>query len=127
MSTAANARPAAVRRSFDSPDETRSADKTRVEVVDLGGVTAMRGTFESGWRWSECVKPVAGTESCQVAHLGYVAAGRMAIRMDDGAEVEYGPGDVGAIPPGHETWVVGDEACVFIDFQGGETYAKPQG
>src|SRR5215204_7639036 len=82
MSTAANARPAAVRKSFDSPDETRSADKTRVEVVDLGGVTAMRGTFGPGWRWSECVKPVAGTESCQVAHLGYVASGRMAIRMD---------------------------------------------
>ena len=126
MSTAADARPQLVRKSFDTPDETRSADKTKVEVVDLGGVTAMRATFEPGWRWSECMKPVAGTESCQVAHTGYVASGRMAIRMDGGEELEYGPGDVGVIPPGHEAWVVGDEACVFIDFQGGENYAKPR-
>ena len=126
MSTPANAGASLVRKSFDSPDEIRTPRKTKVEVVDLGGVTAMRGTFEPGWKWSECMKPVAGTESCQVAHTGYVASGRMAIRMDDGAEVEYGPGDVGVIPPGHEAWVVGDDACVFIDFQGGETYAKPQ-
>ena len=126
MSTAPVPQSAAVRKNFDAADETRTASKTKVDVVDLGGVTAMRGTFEPGWKWSECVKPVAGTESCQVAHLGYVAAGRMAIRMDDGAEVEYGPGDVGVIPPGHEAWVVGEDACVFIDFQGGEAYAKPQ-
>jgi hypothetical protein len=126
MSTAPVPRPEAVRKSFETPDETRTADRTKVEVVDLGGVTAMRATFEPGWKWSECMKPVAGTESCQVAHLGYVESGRMAIRMDDGAEIEYGPGEVGVIPPGHEAWVVGDDACVFIDFQGGETYAKPQ-
>ena len=127
MSTAPVPQSATVKKSFDAADETRTASKTKVDVVDLGGVTAMRGTFEPGWKWSECVKPVAGTESCQVAHMGYVAAGRMMIRMDDGTEHEFGPGDVGTIPPGHDAWVVGDDACVFIDFQGGETYAKPQG
>src|ERR1043165_6023088 len=110
MSTAPVPQPAAVRKSFDSPDETRSADKAKVEVVDLSGLTAMRATFEPGWKWSECMKPVAGTESCQVAPTGYVASGRMIIRMDDGTEHEFGPGDVGVIPPGHEAWVVGDES-----------------
>jgi uncharacterized cupin superfamily protein len=127
MSTAPVPQSATVRKNFDAADETRTASKTKVEVVDLGAVTAMRGTFEPGWKWSECVKPVAGTESCQVAHTGYVASGRMMIRMDDGTEHEFGPGDVGTIPPGHDAWVVGDDACVFIDFQGGEIYAKPQG
>lgn len=113
------------RRRFDQPDETRSPEKATVEVVKLGEVTAMRARFEPGWRWSECMKPVAGTESCQVAHLFHVISGRMAVRMDDGSEAEFGPGDVGSIPPGHDAWVVGDEPWIAIDFQGGATYAKP--
>ncbi len=116
-----------VRKRFDAPDETRTAEKAKVEVVNLGDVAAMRGRFEPGWKWSECIKPVVGTESCQVAHLGYIISGRMTVRMDDGTEHELRAGDALAIPPGHDAWVVGDEPAVIIDFQGGGVYAKPQG
>jgi uncharacterized cupin superfamily protein len=114
------------RKNFDKPEETRSVDKGKIEIVKLGDTTAMRVRFEPGWRWSECVKPVVGTPSCQVAHLMHVVSGRMRVRMDDGAEVEFGPGDVGVIPPGHDAWIVGGEAFVGIDLQGGEAYAKRQ-
>ncbi|MBV9492036.1 MAG: cupin domain-containing protein [Verrucomicrobia bacterium] len=114
-----------VKKNFEVPEETRPIDKGKVEVVDLGSTKAMRVTFEPGWRWSECIKPLAGTESCQVGHLVYVLSGRMVIRMDDGSQTELGPGDVGVIPPGHDAWVTGDEPCVSIDFQGAATYAKP--
>jgi quercetin dioxygenase-like cupin family protein len=113
-----------VKKSFDSPEETRPMKKGKAEVVDLGGMTAMRVTFEPGWRWSECVKPIVGTQSCQVGHLVHVISGRMAVRMDDGSEGEFGPGDVGVIPPGHDAWIVGNEPFVAIDFQGGAMYAK---
>jgi hypothetical protein len=113
-----------VNKSFSSPEETRAIDKGRVEVLDLGGAQVMRATFEPGWKWSECVKPVAGTDSCQVAHLVYGVSGRMKVRMDDGTEVEVGPGDVTRIEPGHDAWVVGDEPYVAVDFQGGANYAK---
>ncbi len=113
-------------KSFDSPEETRKVDKGKVEVLNLGGVQVMRATFQPGWKWSECVKPVAGTDSCQVSHLIYTVSGRMIVRMDDGSETEIKPGDVTAIPPGHDAWIVGDEPYVGIDFQGGGQYAKPQ-
>jgi uncharacterized cupin superfamily protein len=116
-----------IRKSFAAPEETRPIDKGKVEIVQLGDVTAMRATFQPGWRWSECLKAIAGTDSCQVAHMGYVITGRMRVRMDDGTEEEFGPGDVGVIPPGHDAWIVGNEPMVFIDFQGGGTYAKSQG
>jgi uncharacterized cupin superfamily protein len=113
-----------VKKSFQSPEETRPADKAKIEFVNLGNVTAMRGTFEPGWSWSACMKPMAGTASCQVAHLGYMVQGRMRIRMDDGSEEEIGPGDVAVIPAGHDAWIVGNEQAVFIDFQGGSLNAK---
>jgi hypothetical protein len=116
-----------VKRSFQTPEETRPFDKGRIEVVKLGDITAMRATLEPGRCWSECVKPIAGTDSCQVPHMGYMVSGSMGVRMDDGSEEEFGPGEVGMIPPGHDAWVVGNEAVVFIDFQGGGVYAKPQG
>jgi len=112
------------KKSFDSPEETRSVDKGSVEILNLGGTQVMRATFQPGWKWSECVRPVAGTDSCEVAHLVYVNSGRMAVRMDDGSEVEIGPGDVAQIPPGHDAWIVGDEPCVVIDWQGFTDYAK---
>ena len=113
------------KKSLDHPDETRPVDKGSVEIVELDGATVMRTTFQPGWRWSECVKPVVGTPSCQVGHLMHVVSGRMGVRMDDGSEVEFGPGDVGVIPPGHDAWIVGNESFVGIDFQGGAVYAKP--
>ena len=112
-------------KSFDSPDETRPfADKGSAAAVSLASGTALKGTFEPGWRWSEHVKPIADTDSCQAAHLGYVLSGRMHIVMDDGTEGEVGPGDAVSIPPGHDAWTVGDEACVLVDFGQVGDYAK---
>ena len=112
-------------KSFDSPDETRPFEgKGQAEVVNIAGQNIGRGTFEPGWRWSENVKPIAGTDSCKVSHLAYCLSGRMRIDMDDGSEVEIGPGDVVAIPPGHDAEVVGDDACVLVDFGEFGDYAK---
>jgi uncharacterized cupin superfamily protein len=114
------------KKNFNSPEETRDVDKGKVEVLNLGGAQVMRATFQPGWKWSECVKPIVGTDSCEVSHLVYTISGRMAVRMDDGKEIEIGPGDVASIPAGHDAWIVGQEAYVGIDFQGGSNYAKPQ-
>ncbi|HET8948947.1 MAG TPA: cupin domain-containing protein [Solirubrobacteraceae bacterium] len=113
-------------RDFDSPDESRTPDKTRVDVVRMGGTTAARLTLEPGWRWSECVKPVVGGESCQVRHVGFVQSGRMAVRHDDGTEVEIEPGRAYVIEPGHDAWVLGDDRFVGFEFEAkaAEEYAK---
>jgi quercetin dioxygenase-like cupin family protein len=113
-------------RDFDSPDETRTPDKTRVEVVRLGGATAARFTFAPGWRWSECVKPVAGTDTCQARHVGVVHEGRLGVRHDDGTEVELSPGDAYVIEPGHDAWVIGDGRFAGYEFESrsAEEYAR---
>lgn len=115
----------ALKKSLASPDETRKFPKGRMELVNVGDLTFGKGTFEPGWKWSECVKPIAKTEQCMVHHNGYVVSGRMRVRMADGAETEVGPGDVVVIPPGHDAWTVGNEACVLYDFAGARIYAKP--
>ena len=110
-------RPSAVGRSrFESPDEVREfTDGTgRVELVDLNGHAVGRGTSSRG----------GGTDSCQDEHIGYVLEGRMALRMDDGTEREFGPGETFHMPPGHDAWIVGDEACVLLDFGGLKGYAQ---
>jgi hypothetical protein len=114
------------KKSFGSPDEHRTPDKTEVDVVDLGSVKAARMTLQPGWRWSECIKPVAGTESCQVHHVGTVTAGQLRVRHNDGTELEVGPGDAYVIEPGHDAWVVGSEPFVAYEFdsQAAETYAR---
>jgi hypothetical protein len=112
-------------KSLDSPDETRPFEgKGHADVVKLGGTVVGRAVFEPGWRWSENVKPIAKTDSCQSHHLGYCISGRMRIFMGDGSEAMIGPGDAFEIPPGHDAEVVGDEACVNIDFGGFGDYAK---
>jgi hypothetical protein len=111
-------------KSFDDPDETRTPDKTKVDVVRLGGATVARFTFQPGWRWSECVKPVVGTDSCQVRHVGAIVAGRIHVVHNDGTEGEVGPGDAFVIEPGHDAWVVGDEAAVSLEFESADTYAR---
>ena len=112
-------------KNFESPDEVRPFEgKGEAKVLQIGGHTVGRGTFEPGWKWSNDLKPIAGTDSCQVSHLGYVMSGRMRVFMDDGSEGEAGPGDVVAIPPGHDAEVVGDEACVVLDFGEFGDYAK---
>ncbi|MQA73369.1 MAG: cupin domain-containing protein [Solirubrobacterales bacterium] len=112
-------------KSLDFPDELRPfVAKGEVAVVRLGEATIGRGVAEPGWRWSEHVKPLAGTDSCRERHTGYVISGRMHIVMDDGVEGEAGPGDAFVIPPGHDAWIVGSEPCVFLDFTGMESYAE---
>ena len=115
------------RRRFEDTTDIRpfADDKGRLAMVDLDGMAVGKAVFEPGWRWSEHVKPIAGTDSCQTAHLGYVVSGRMHVVMDDGSEGECGPGDAVHIAPGHDAWIVGDEACVFIDFGQIHDYAKP--
>ena len=112
-------------RDFGSPDETRTPDKTRVDVVRMGGTTAARMTFEPGWRWSECVKPVAGTDTCQLNHVGYAVEGQIVVRLEDGTEQVIQAGDSYTIPPGHDAWVVGNERFVGIEVMSAEQYAKP--
>jgi uncharacterized cupin superfamily protein len=114
-------------KNFSKPDEVRSFDKGKVELVNLGDSVVGRATFEPGWRWSTCVKPVANTNSCEAAHFAYQVSGIMRIRMDDGTEMELKPGDVNVIPSGHDAWVVGNEPVVTVDFQGMSTYAKGAG
>ena len=115
-----------MKKSFELPDEVRPIPKGKVEVVKLGDVAVIRDTFEPGWRWSESVKPMAKTDSCQVYHLLYVISGRLANRMDDGSTLEIGPGEVAVVPPGHDGWVVGDKPCVLLDFGGSSVYGKPK-
>jgi hypothetical protein len=102
---------------FDSADETRTPEKTRVDVVRIGDTTAARMTFEPGWKWSECVQPVAGTDSCQLRHVGFVGSGRLVVRHEDGTELELSAGDAYVIEPGHDAWVDGDERFVGYEFE----------
>jgi hypothetical protein len=115
-----------VAKPFDSPDETRAPDKTSVQVVDLGGVKAARMTLEPGWRWSECIKPVAGTDSCQARHVGTVVSGTLHVRHDDGAETDLSAGSAYRIEAGHDAWVVGNEPFVAYEFESSTaaTYAS---
>ena len=111
-------------RAFDAPDETRTPDKTRVEVVRTGAATAARLAFDPGWKWSECVKPVAGTERCQVHHVGYAVAGRLTVRLPDGREEPIRAGQSYTIPPGHDAWVEGDEPFVGLEVVSAEQFAR---
>ena len=115
-------------KNVNSPDEVRQfAGNGHANVLQIGGHPVLYGTFEPGWRWSENLKPIAGTDSCQVDHVGYVVSGRMTIKMDDGTEHECRPGEAFHIPPGHDAWTEGDEACVMVDFGGLHGYAQPSG
>jgi quercetin dioxygenase-like cupin family protein len=98
--------------------------KGQLEVVESGTGMVGRATFEPGWKWSQHVKPIAGTDSCQAAHMGFVISGQMTVVMDDGSKADFGPGDVMIAPPGHDAWTVGNDPCVVIDWQGVADYAK---
>ena len=113
-------------RDFESPDETRTPEKTQVNVVRMGDTTAARFTFEPGWKWSECVKPVAGTDTCQARHVGVVQSGSIHVVHDDGTEMDLSAGDAYVIEPGHDAWVVGDDAFVGFEFESkaAEEFAK---
>ena len=111
-------------KSHNSPDELRTPKKTRVEVVRLPGYTLGRLNFEPGWKWSECIKPVVGTESCQNSHVGYAVSGRLTVKLNDGTQKTFEPGMSYTIPPGHDAWVEGDERFVCIEVMSAEQYAK---
>lgn len=112
-------------KSFVSPEDKRPfVDKGEGLVVTLAGRTVIKARFEPGWHWKEHVGPLAGTETCQSPHLLYVLSGRMAIRMDDGTESEFGPDEAVGIEPGHDAWVVGEVPCVVVDFGISPTYAQ---
>jgi ketosteroid isomerase-like protein len=85
-------------------------------IGSAGGLTLLRGVYEPGWRWSTDLAPIAGTDSCQIHHLGYLVSGQMQIRTDDGTETTMRPGELFDLPAGHDAWVVGDETCVMIDY-----------
>jgi hypothetical protein len=114
------------KKSFDSPDETRTPDKTKVDVVNIGGTTAGRSTFQPGWKWSECIKPVVGGDSCQARHVGTAISGQLHIVHEDGSEADVGAGDAYVVEPGHDAWVLGDEPFVSFEFESktAAAYAK---
>jgi quercetin dioxygenase-like cupin family protein len=109
---------------FENPDETRAFLKGKFEIIHLGGMTIGRATYEPGWRWSEHVGQAMGKRSCQVEHVGIVVSGRATAAMDDGKVFELKPGDVFYIPPGHDSWVIGDEPYVSIHLMGAGDYAR---
>jgi class 3 adenylate cyclase/quercetin dioxygenase-like cupin family protein len=112
------------RKRFDRPDEVRIVEKARVELIELGELAVGRAIFEPGWRWSDHVKPIVGTASCQVHHLGYVLSGHLHVEMTDGASLEVVGGDAFEIPPGHDAWVIGDEPWISVDWAGRRLFAK---
>lgn len=113
-------------KSHDKPDEVRSPDKTRVEVVQFERYTIGRFKFQPGWRWSECVKPVVKTDQCQLSHVGHAVSGRIKVRMTDGTEKTISAGESYTIPPGHDAWVEGDQPFVGIEVMSADVYAKPK-
>lgn len=113
-------------KALETPDETRTFEHGKVDVVKLGGHSIGRASLERGWKWSECVKPIVGTESCQVAHVGYCVAGRLGVVLDDGTEFQIKAGDAYVIEPGHDAWVEGDEGFSGVEFESLADYAKPK-
>jgi uncharacterized cupin superfamily protein len=110
--------------SYATPDEVREFPHGRVEIVKVGGAEIGRLTLQPGWRWSNDVKPIAGTDLCEAPHMQYHVSGRVHVRMADGTEFEAGPGDVTSLPQGHDAWVVGDEPAVVVDWYGASNYAR---
>jgi len=111
-------------KSMSSPDEVRTFPKGKLELVTIGGVTFGRATLQPGWKWSESVKPIVKTKSCEAPHTQYHVSGRLRVRMDDGTEHEFGPGDLSFLPSGHDAWVVGNDPVVVIDVVGMTHYAE---
>lgn len=112
------------KKTMNKPDETRKFQNGKIDVTVVGDTSIGKAVFEPGWKWSTSVKPIVKTDSCQVVHTMYVVSGKMRVKMNDGAETEFGPGDTGFIPAGHDAWVVGNEPCVALDFTGAKSYAK---
>ena len=113
-----------IAKSMSTPDEVRTFDKGKVEIVNVDGRMVGRATFMPGWKWSESVKPLAKTKSCEAPHFQYHVSGTLRIKADDGTVRDCKAGDVSMLGSGHDAWVVGDEPAVVVDFQGMIDYAK---
>lgn len=111
-------------KKFGRPDELRKFEKGKLQLINFRGAAVGRATFEPGWKWSKHLKPLAKTKSCEAPHFQYHESGVLHIKMDDGTEMDVGPGEVSWVPPGHDAWVVGVEPVTVIDFQGMLDYAK---
>ena len=118
LQEAGRAMTALEKKSFETPDEVRTPyEKGRVDVVNTTEWPVKRVNLEPGWRWTEHTRPVVGTDLCEVMHVKFFLRGRFGVRMKDGMEIEFGPGEIAVIDPGHDAWVVGDEPCAFIDLR----------
>lgn len=111
-------------KNFKNSNDVREFPLGKLELIQFGEITIGRATFEPGWKWSESVKPIAKTHSCEAPHFQYHITGTLRIKMDDGSEFDCKPGDVSLLPSGHDAWVVGNEPVVLVDFQGMMDYAK---
>jgi hypothetical protein len=111
-------------RDFAAPDEIRPFANGRMELLNVGGTEIGRLVLEPGWRWSESVKPIAGTELCEAPHFQYHVAGTLRIQTADGTEFDATPGQITSLPAGHDAWVVGDETVVVVDWQAASNYAR---
>jgi mannose-6-phosphate isomerase-like protein (cupin superfamily) len=107
-----------IRKNFDRPDETRTYDDLRIDLVELGDLTVSRNTYRPGWKFEASVEPWARTGGCQTQHTFYVLSGSIQVRTEGGEELEFGPGDLGFAPAGHQAWVTGTEPAVIVDFGG---------
>ena len=114
----------AERKDFKSPDDVRTFEKGKAELVNIGGGVVGRLTLEPGWRWSQHVKPIAKTQWCEAPHFQYQVSGRLHVVMSDGTEFDTGPGQVVTLPSGHDAWVIGNEPVVIVDWHGATNYAK---
>ena len=114
-------------KSLNKPDEVRTFDKGKLELINLDGRTVGRATLQPGWKWSQSVKPLVNTKSCEAPHFQYHMSGTLRVKMDDGTEKDFRAGDVSLLKAGHDAWVVGNEPVVVIDFQGMLDYAKGSG
>jgi hypothetical protein len=111
-------------RSFEEADEVRSFPNGHADILKVGDSEIGRLVFEPGFRWSNDLKPVAGTDSCEAPHFQYHLSGSLGILMDDGTEFVATAGDVTSLPSGHDAWVIGDETVVVVDWFGASNYAK---
>ncbi|MFK0001042.1 cupin domain-containing protein [Paenarthrobacter sp. NPDC090522] len=113
-------------KSHNSPDETRRPDKTVVDIVTVGDYTIGRNTFQPGWTWADCIKPVVGTDTCQLNHVGFCVSGALEAETDDGNRINISAGDSYTIPPGHNARVVGDEPFQGVEFLSAAEFDRPQ-
>ena len=120
--------PGVQKKNLDYPDETRDFGEGQMQIATLSDFKVARLLLQPGWKWSEHVRPIAQTDSCEVRHTGYVVSGRMKVVMDDRSETELGPGDAYVIEPGHDAWVVGSEPFVGVDVSSEmvEAFAKEE-